>query len=159
MRRLIVAVGSLAVFGAGWCFGQTQHGNDGNSWHTLPPVAHTFYVNGFNDGYVSALLQAGVLSVAKNAPETESSMKPAERKSYEENLRWAKRIVPFELGGTPKTVGELEGALNTFYSDYRNIPVCLDEAMLFSLSSLAGNAATDQELDAARKKGAESRCK
>jgi hypothetical protein len=45
------------------------------------------------------------------------------------------------------------------YSDYRNTPVCLDEAILFSVASLAGNAATDQELQAARKKGAVSSCK
>ena len=157
MWKLIVVASSLAAFGAGWCVGQAQHGNDGNSWHVLPPVAHTYYVKGFSDGYGLALLHGGVLAVAKNAPETVSSMKPAEMKDYQETLRWAKSIVPFQLHGSPKSVGELQGALDTFYSDYRNTPVCLDEAILFSLASLAGNAAADQELDAARKN--ESGCK
>ena len=56
-------------------------------------------------------------------------------------------------------MGEFEGALDTFYSDYRNTPVCLNEAILFSIASLAGNPATNQELTAARKAGAESGCK
>ena len=157
-RKLIVTAGSLAVFSAGWCFGQAQRGNDGNSWHVLPPVAHMFYVMGFSEGYQDALMQSGSLALEHNTPEKASSFPPAERKDYQELLRWGKRIVPF-FDGPPKTVGELEGALDTFYSNYRNTPVCLDEAILFSVASLAGNAATDQELQAARKKGAVSSCK
>src|SRR6266446_5892267 len=153
MKRLIVVACWLSIFGVGWCFGQTQYRNDGNRWHVLPPVAHTFYVKGFTDGYASAMLHGVALAIATNAPEKVSSMKPAEIKNYEENLRWAKKIVPLES----KPIKEFEGALDTFYSDYRNVPVCLDEAMLFSLASITGNAATDQELDAARKKGAENR--
>jgi hypothetical protein len=164
MRKLLIIVtGSLAVVSAGWCFGQTRHGNDGNngnSWRTLPSSTHAFYVAGFTEGYALALVHEEVLIAAKNAPEKVPSMTLAQKKYYEETLRWAKRIVPFKFaGGTPKPVEQLEGALDTFYSDYRNMPVCWDEAMLFSLASLAGNAATDQELDAARKKGAESGCK
>lgn len=158
MSKLIVAAGCLAIFGAGWCFGQARRGNDGNSWHVLPPVAHTFYVMGFSDGYQDALMQGGALAMAKDTPEKVSSLPPAERKDYQEFLRWGKRIIPF-FDGPPKTVGELQGALDTFYSDYRNTRVCLDEAILFSTASLAGNAATERELDAARKKGAESGCK
>jgi len=123
----------------------------------MPPVAHTFYVTGFTDGYQEALMEAGALALQKNSPEKASSFPPAERKNYEEFLQWGVRIIPF-FDGPPRTVGELQGALDTFYSDYRNTPVCLDEAILFSAASLAGNAATQQELDAARKKGAESRC-
>jgi hypothetical protein len=158
MRRLI-AVASVVIFGVGWSLGQAQHKNDGNGWHILPPAAHTYYVKGFSDGYASALLQTVALTAEKNASEKVSSMKPAEKKDYEETLKWAKRIVPFELQGPPKSVGELQGALDTFYGDYRNEPVCLDEAILFSVASLAGNAATDQELEAARKKGAQNECK
>jgi hypothetical protein len=56
-------------------------------------------------------------------------------------------------------MGELERTLDTFYSDYRNAPVCLDEAILFSIASLAGNAASDQELGDTRNKDAKSGCK
>jgi hypothetical protein len=159
VRKLIVVASSLAVFGAGWCFGQAQHGNDGNSWHTLPSAVRRFYVAGFSEGYALGVGQTTVLAIAKNAPEKVSSMKPVEMEYYQETLRWAKRIVPFELSEQKKSVKNLENTLDTFYSDYRNTPVCLDEATLFSMASLAGNAAPDQELDAARKKGAESECK
>jgi hypothetical protein len=159
MRKLIVVACSLALLAAGWCFGQAQHGSNGNSWHVLSPAAHTFYVKGFYNGYASASVQMGALTIAKNAPEKVSSMKPAERKDYEEALRWAKLIAPFMFNGPPRSVGEFEGALDTFYSDYRNTPVCLNEAILFSIASLAGNPATNQELTAARKAGAESGCK
>jgi hypothetical protein len=85
-------------------------------------------------------------------------MTPAARKNYKEALHWGRRIAPFEAYGPPRTVGELEGALDTFYNDYRNTPVCLNEAILFATASLAGNAATDPELETARKKGAEGGC-
>jgi hypothetical protein len=116
MKRLFVAAGGLMLFGAGWCFGQAeqrQHGNDGNSWHLLPSVARTFYIKGFDHGYTSALWQTTSLAMSKDAPEKVSSMKPGERKDYEESLRWANRIVPFELDGPPKSVRELEEVLNT----------------------------------------------
>ena len=131
---------------------QAQNRNDGNRWHALPPEARAFYVKGFTDGYAFATVQGGALAISMNAPEKASSLKSAEIRDYEANLRWAKRIVP--LGSKP--IKEFEGALDSFYSDYRNTPVCLDEAMLFSLASVAGNAATDQELDSARKKGSGS---
>jgi len=116
MKKLIVVTCWLSIFGAGWCFGQAQfHGNDGNSWHVLPPAAHTFYVTGFSNGYQEALRQAGVLSIEKAAPEKVSSFPPAERKDYQEILRWAKRIAPFELNGPPKSVGSfrLRSTLST----------------------------------------------
>ena len=159
MKRLTVAVGSLAVFSAGWCVGQTPHGSDGNSWHTLPSAVRRFYVAGFSQGYAFAVGQTTVLTIAKNTPEKMSSMTPAQKKYYEEILRWAKRMVPFEFTEQHNRVEKLESALDTFYDDYRNMPVCTDDAILFSMASLAGSPATDQELDAARKKGAESGCK
>ncbi len=99
--------------------------------------------------------RGGALAIATNAPEKVSSMKPAEIEDYEENLRWANRIVPLQS----KPIEEFEGALDTFYSDYRNTSVGWDEAMLLAVASLAGNPATDQELDTTRKRGAKSGCK
>lgn len=57
------------------------------------------------------------------------------------------------------TYGQLAATVSTFYDDYRNMPVCWDEAVSFSIASLRGNAAADQELAAARKRGAENGCK
>jgi hypothetical protein len=159
VRKLIVAASSLALFGAGWCFGQAQHGNDGNGWHTLSLVARAFYVNGFAEGYRSGMIHSAAVATAERAREKVLSMTPDEKKVYEENLRWGRRMIPIVLAKPPTTVGDLEGALDTFYGDYRNTPVCWDQAILLAVSSFGGNAATDQELDTARKKGAEQGCK
>jgi hypothetical protein len=158
VTKLLAGAVVLIVFCTGWSAGQSQQGPDGNAWDVIPPAARTFYVKGFSDGYAAGVLHAGVLAGAKNAPETVSAMNTAERKDYEELLAWARRIVPFEVGGPPKSVGELEGVLDTFYRDYRNAPVCMNKAIMFAIASMAGNAAPEQELAAARKSGAEVGC-
>src|SRR5690348_5745515 len=95
MRKAIMALSCLLLFWGGWSFGQAQHGSDGDSWHTLSSVVQKFYVAGFTVGYASALMQEEALVTAKSAtPEKMSSLKPAEKKEYEEILRWANRIVP-----------------------------------------------------------------
>jgi hypothetical protein len=53
----------------------------------------------------------------------------------------------------------IETTMTSFYADYRNAPVCWADALQFSVWSLTGNAATDRELDSARKIGAETGCK
>jgi hypothetical protein len=57
------------------------------------------------------------------------------------------------------TVGDIENATTAFYSDYRNAPVCWRDAFQFSVWSLSGDAPKEQELNSARKRGAESSCK
>jgi len=56
------------------------------------------------------------------------------------------------------TVQKIEDAVNSFYGDYRNAPVCWGQAVQFSIWSLNGNAPTDQEVETARKHGADSGC-
>ena len=57
------------------------------------------------------------------------------------------------------TVGGIETAMDAFYGNYRNAPVCWKDALQFSIWSLSGAAPAEQELDSARKRGAESGCK
>lgn len=56
-------------------------------------------------------------------------------------------------------MGQLEATVSTFYGDYRNMPVCLDDAVRLSTKSLEGNVPAEQELNAVRNKGAESGCR
>jgi hypothetical protein len=100
------------------------------------------------------MMQGSSLVTEKGATEKVSAMTPAVKDDYERNLVWAHRVAPTLLGSP---VG-LEATVSTFYADYRNMPVCFDEAILFSAASLAGKAATEQELGAARKRGAEHGC-
>jgi hypothetical protein len=59
---------------------------------------------------------------------------------------------------TGPTVGKIEETISTFYDDYRNAPVCWNEAVQFSIWSLSGNPPSDDEVSSARKSGAESGC-
>lgn len=55
--------------------------------------------------------------------------------------------------------GQIGQAMDAFYSDYRNAPVCWGDALKFSIMSLDGDAPSDQDLDIARKSDAQSGCK
>jgi len=161
MRTPLAISGCLALLCVGWCFGQAQtatHPPGGGDWKALPPSDRALYLSGFLQGYKLGIVHAGVLAISKLSPEKVSTMTPAEKKEYDESLEWAHKAAPLLLHGGPSRLG-LESTVSTFYADYRNMPVCFEDAVLFSAASLAGNAATDQELKAAREKGAESGCR
>jgi hypothetical protein len=158
MRKLIVVASSLLLFSAGWCFGAGQaapYTPGGTGWKTLSVQDHGLYVAGFLHGYLQGLIHGGSLVLEKASPEKVSSMSAYEK--YE--LAVAHKITPVFLQGKDFSATELEPTIAVFYSDYRNMPVCFDDAIELSVASLAGNAATDQELDTARKRGAEMGCK
>jgi hypothetical protein len=48
--------------------------------------------------------------------------------------------------------------MDAFYNDYRNAPVCWDDALVFSVESLNDDAPTEQELDATRAANAKTGC-
>jgi hypothetical protein len=157
MKKLIGVTCGLLVFAAGWCFGQGQsakHLPGGSDWKNLSSEERQLYVAGYLHGYLQALLHGALLSIEHNAPQKMSSL-PADK--YQ--LAMAHKVAPLFLQQDEPTAPQLDPTISAFYSDYRNMPVCFDEAILLSAASLAGNAATDQELDAARKRGAEKGCK
>ena len=156
MRRLIVVVGSLAVFGAGWCFGQQSAWN-GPRWKTLSLFERSLYVMGFNRGHAAGMREGfdqfgEVILAARPA----SSWTPEEKKKVTEK---AEQIDQESAAKSDYTMGQLEATVSTFYHDYRNMAVCWDDAVRFSTLSLKGNAPAEKQLNAARKKGAESGCK
>jgi hypothetical protein len=156
MKKLVGVTRGLLVFSAGWCMGGVQadeHFPGGTGWKSLTPTERDLYVAGFLHGYSTAIVHAGALADAKEKHQDTSSM-PADEKS---ELTMAKKVLPLFL--RDPTGSQLDPTITTLYGDYRNMPVCFDDAILLSAASLAGNAATDQELDAARKRGAEKGCK
>jgi hypothetical protein len=157
MKKLIGVTCGLLIFSAGWSMGGVQAVKTfpgGSYWQNLAPAHRDLYVAGFLHGYQTAIIHAGAIADAKDAHQNTSSM-AADEKS---ELAMAKKVLPLFLR-EDATAYQLDPTITTLYGDYRNMPVCFDEAILLSAASLAGNPATDQELDAARKRGAEKGCK
>ncbi len=113
MRKLIiVAAGSLAVFGAGWCFGQ-QNAWNGTRWKTLNRSERTTYVFGFNRGHAAGMLEGfkeilGVITAARPA----SSWTPEEIKIMKEK---AEQIEQESAGNSGLTMAQLEATVSAFY--------------------------------------------
>jgi hypothetical protein len=149
MRKPIVALGCLLLFGGGWWIGKgqtPQHQAGGSDWKNL---SHDYlYLAGFPQGYFRGMVHGGGLAMEHNAPEKMQPMSPAVRAE----LNLAHEVGPF-LMEQKLSANELEPTVSAFYNDYRNMPVCIADAVLFSAASLAGNAATEQELGARESAG------
>ncbi len=155
MRKVIVAVSCLLVFCSRMAFGQ-RSGFSGANWKNLSLSERAVYVKGFNAGYV-----AGMDKGVKKTLEVIGAVKPPSSWTPEERRKLAERAeqIDQKSGHSDFTIGQLEATVTAFYDDYRNMPVCWDDAVRFSTLSLQGNAPTEEELNTARKKGAESGCK
>jgi hypothetical protein len=155
-KRIAVASCCSLIFFAGWAFGQRTL--DASNWNELGKtdgLARVMYVKGYVQGYAdgdSAMEKIAVV-LTKNAPLDSSTKKLIEPQA----LRVA------DVAGFGKneniTIGKVDNAVSSFYGDYRNAPVCWNQAVQFSIWSLSGDAVTDPEIDAARKSAAESGCK
>lgn len=158
MKRLIVGVGGLALFGAGWCFGQAQtaiHLAGGRDWRAATPSMRVYYVAGFMQGFAFGY-RDGSAQVLVQYPERLKAMTPVARKDTQEAAAESVKVTEGLLSTKPSS---LTVTVAAFYEDDRNMPVCMDKAVILAASSLAGKDATDQEVDVARKKGAESGCR
>jgi len=155
MKKTLTVGGSLLLFCAGWASGQNAAGPkyDGSAWNNLrnmDVLAQTLYTSGYVAGYRRGSVVDWVIH---------GSGKP----SPLENSKIARlKIESHDLNGLGKnrhvTVAEVQEAMDTFYNDYRNVPVCWDDALVFSVESLNDDAPTEQELDATRKANAETGC-
>jgi hypothetical protein len=158
MKKLTIVTACLLLFWGGWCFGQQgSTAWNGTSWKTLNRFERGLYVTGFNNGRATGMREGfkEVLEVV-TAARPASSWTPEERKRLKEK---AEQIDQKSTANSDLTISQLEATVSTFYEDYRNMPVCWDDAVSFSTSSLKGKAPTEKELNSARKKGAESGCK
>jgi len=142
-------------FVAGVVFGQKSL--DGLGWNDLGKVdelARTMYVKGYVNGYAdgdSAMEKITVVLTDGQSPDA------SKKKLIAPQTRRVAQMLGLGKNGDV-TVARIEGAMSSFYGDYRNAPVCWNQALQFSVWSLNGEASTEQELDSARKLGAVSGC-
>jgi len=99
-------------------------------------------LTGFLLGYVKGAMHSADFMMEKFAPAKVASMTGDDKRDYEKSLGWAHKVLPFLMSQAESS--NLNSAVTAFYGDYRNLPVCLPNALLFSAASLAGNAASEQ---------------
>jgi hypothetical protein len=156
MRKSIFAMSSLLFFCTGWVFGQQSAWN-GTGWKTLSSFDRAVFVMGFNKGHV-----AGMRDGVREVIEAVTSVRPASLWTLQEKQKLAEKTKQLDqkfVANSDFTIGQIEATVSTFYEDYRNMPVCLDDAVLFSTASLRGKAPAEEELIAARRDGSEIGCK
>jgi hypothetical protein len=157
MRKLFIAAGCCGlIFFAGWAFGQQVL--DASRWNEIgrqDDYARMMYVLGYTQGYEdgdSAMEKVAFVLTKGNPPDsaTKALLTPQVTRIAEVEGRGKNHGI---------TVAKVTDAVSTFYTDYRNAPVCWNAAVQFSIWSLNGDAPTEQELDAARKRGGDGGCK
>lgn len=154
-NRILITICCGLTFCAGWVFGQRTL--DASNWGELgrtDGLGRLMYVKGYIQGYADgdSAMEKITVVLTKNIPLDSST-----KQLVSPQMRRLSDVVGFGKN-QDVTVGKIDNAVSSFYSDYRNAPVCWNQALQFSIWSLNGNAPTDQELDAARKSGAESGC-
>jgi hypothetical protein len=156
MQKRIVVTACCALF---FCVGLAigQHPLDASNWSDLgktDELARIMYLKGYTEGYRDGSSTMGMIAAARTKKIPPDS-------STNQFLALASLRLE-EVAGLGKTQGitirTIETTMSSFYIDYRNAPVCWSQALQFSIWSMSGDAATDQELDAARKSGAETGC-
>lgn len=173
MKKLFALAIILLLFCVGWTFGQEASGTslNGSFWHEVTQNmagGHIMYVKGFLQGYLERDADVLVTMVdEKMVKETAANkqMRPETKeimiRAVNSQLERMKEIQA-ELSGSGKnqnlTIHDIIDGVEAFYSDFRNQPVCWGDAVKFSVMSGNGNAPNDEELDSARKAGAESGC-
>lgn len=156
-KRCIVACCCALTFLGGWAFGQAiRGGTDGAHWRALTTSGKILYAGGFLRGYDQGFLEAGSAAIMSRQSQQAPPVLTPEQK--EKVFKLAEQARDHAFIGKA-TVGQVIATVDTFYGDYRNMEVCWDEAVLLSSVSLDGRAPTQEQLDAARKRGAESGCK
>jgi hypothetical protein len=155
-KKITVAVCCVIVFFAGWTFGQTTGGgNNGANWKTLTAFEKSIYALGFSRGYGEGFEEAAaaaIVSIQSQRPLPVFT--PEQKKKFSELAAQARDHAYIGKAA----IGQIIATVDTFYGDYRNMPVCWNDAVLFSSVSLEARAPTQESLEAARKSGAETGC-
>jgi hypothetical protein len=157
MRKRIAVVCCFGLFFAvGWAFGQQSlSASKWSEYGNVDKLARTMYLQGYLDGFEDgdSAMERITFPLLGNKLQD-----PTTKKLVGQQLRHVADVVG--LGKNSNiTVADIENATTAFYSDYRNAPVCWRDAFQFSVWSLSSDAPNEQELNSARKRGAESSCK
>lgn len=156
-KRITVGVCCGLVLLGGWAFDQAERGGyDGARWKPLTTYEKSLYALGFSRGYVQGSDEAvAAVIVSMQLQRSRPVPTPEQKKKLSELAAQARDHAFIGKG----TIGQITATVDTFYGDYRNMPVCWNNAILLSAVSLEGRAPTQESLEAARKSGAESGCK
>jgi hypothetical protein len=156
-KRITVVVCCGLTFVGGWAFGQIRDaGNNGARWKTLTAFEKNLYALGFSRGYEQGFEEAGATAIVNMQSQRSLPVPTPEQKRKFSELAAQARDHSF-IGRA--TIGQITATVDTFYGDYRNMPVCWNDAVLLSSVSLEARAPAQESLEAARKSGAESGCK
>lgn len=165
MKKAVIALGCLTIFASGWAFGSSQGSSfgKGTDWKVLGRVGKVMYVGGYLSGFIRAendmvavAYGAGTKGGQRFAPTPSESQEAATVVARIKQEDWP---LLTRYAGTPTpTTGQIVVTMDTFYSNYRNAPVCWHDALMFSAASLAGRPPTERVLNNARIAGAEKPC-
>jgi hypothetical protein len=128
MRYVLAFVLLLSPFASVAQDSQTTPPHDGTTWTKMDYFSKIYYVVGFRAGYMTGYLVA------------------------HGNTEKIERSAVFPSAG--RTNDDIAKQVDLFYSDYKNKPVCMYDALFFSMQSLDGNAPTEETLQKDRASGA-----
>ena len=159
-KRIVLLVLCTLIFFVGWAFAQAPAPSfDGGYWVQLGKAdnfARLMYMKGYLRGYAdgdSAMEKIASVFIRKDEI---SSLDEARKQLVVAQTQRVAQILGVQGGNI--TYGKIESAADAFYGDYRNAPVCWGLGLQFSIMSLRGTPASEDELATARKSGAASGC-
>jgi hypothetical protein len=148
-RRIAVVCACIFLggFAGGWAAGASSGGYDynGQHWRELTSFQRTLYVRGFSVGYQDASAAKEALA-GKSLDDAQGAL-----------LARIDRYLSGKGEGHHK-MGEIVSAVTTFYDDYRNVSVCWESALTFSVMSVYGDPPSSEELTHARQGSAKTGC-
>lgn len=139
------------IFLGGFVAGQAAstpkpgYSHDGQHWRELTDFQRILYVRGFSLGYQDATTTKEALA-GKYLDDAQRVL-----------LTKVDRYLAGKAEGRHK-VGEIVNAITTFYGDYRNVSVCWEPAITFSVMSVYGSPPSNAELAGARQGSASGGC-
>ena len=131
MRKLAVAALCFALLGHAWS--QHEFSFNGASWKALDAGSKIGYIHGYLDGYGRGRLEENMMVDYVITPRISKSPSPEEQ----EELRELQNLQQVGVLPDSVTVGQIRDAVDTFYADFRNAPVCWSHAVFSSFQSLS----------------------
>ena len=108
---------------------------------------------GFSRGHEQGRIEGMGAAIAKMLePASLSSLTPEQKTDASQLAVQARDHASIGKG---VSIGQVTATVDTFYSDYRNVAICWNYAVLLSSVSLGGRAPSE-DAHAARKSGAEN---
>jgi hypothetical protein len=120
---------------------------DGSKWNSANDIAYVFFSVGFQRGFEQG---QGIMVRATATKSKLDALLSARDKLYMRDTTkgQAGRMTPQQVFNET----------TLFYKDFRNTPVCWDDAMQIAMLTLTGAAPSDSELAAVRSEDAKEGC-